>query len=411
MLKTLVSLPTPIRLFPYLLSSIPLLCVLLSVPLRCLLGTHAHSRDVSMLHPEEHARQNSVGNKSPSTASEASRQRDSIATIHNLKQEHSPSRERNHLLALWSTLSVGEDSVHRQACAGGTDGDNVVKRVQGGAAGIPRKTWDFSAEAAGCEVLCDGGEWRTATVVSRSGCRRSEHSLSVSCVGGTESENEWIKEQDWPSRIRTPDDDKQTSLTVREGEAGAGGLVEHGSTASSLKSAHLRRSGRPGANAAAGPQFKRGSVGGEELVATAGKEVKLEAAMSDANANPSVSSNVRCRSPPQSVTPPPLRGCNPCSWVKLAVEPMPTAEKPGNDQGEGMEDGIKELEHQQAAGEVYEESRQVSSRTVEEALRKLGAIDLKQMRISYKWDEAVRLEIFNNRAKMILPALHACTYP
>jgi len=407
MLKTLVSLPTLIRLFPYLLSSIPLLFVLSFFPLRCLLGTHAHSHDVSMLHPEEHTRQNSVGNNSPFTASEAS-QRDSIATIHNLKLEHSPSRERNHLLALRSSLSVGEDLVHRKACAGGTDEDSDVKRVQGGGAGIPRKTWDFSAEAAGCEVLCDGREWRAAAVVSR-----SEHSLSVSCVGGTESENEWIKEQDWPTRIRNPDDDRQTSLTVRAGEAGAGGRVEHGSTSSrcSLNSAHLRRRGRPpGGDEAAGPQFKRGSVGGEELVATAGKEVKLEAATSDAN--PSVSSNVRCCPPPQSVTPPPsLRGCNPCSWVKLAVEPMPTAEKPGNDQGEGMEDGIKELAHQQAAGEVYEESRQVSSRTAEEALRKLGAIDLKQMRISYKWDEAVRLEIFNNRAKMILPALHARTYP
>ena len=53
----------------------------------------------------------------------------------------------------------------------------------------------------------------------------------------------------------------------------------------------------------------------------------------------------------------------------------------------------------------------MSSRTVEEALRKLGAIDLKQMRISYKWDEAVRLDVFNNRAKMILPALHARTHP
>jgi exosome complex RNA-binding protein Rrp42 (RNase PH superfamily) len=90
---------------------------------------------------------------------------------------------------------------------------------------------------------------------------------------------------------------------------------------------------------------------------------------------------------------------------------MPTAEKPRNDQGEGMQDGIKELAHQQAAGEVYEESRQVSSRTVEEALRKLGAIDLKQMRISYKWDEAVRLKICSNRAEMILLALYAHTYP
>lgn len=56
----------------------------------------------------------------------------------------------------------------------------------------------YTAAGASCEILFDG-EWWAARVVAR-----SEHTVRVSYVGGTEEDDEWIQDLDWSTRIRSP---------------------------------------------------------------------------------------------------------------------------------------------------------------------------------------------------------------